>query len=208
MDHRLPEWAPRVPRALIDELYTNDALGMPDEELLDDVGWRLRARCLGFIQAVGAANGSVTCPACESTIPHQHQPEEILRCTKCGWELPWMAYFKTFQHKQLSGAQPILATFQEYVQRFPLARTAEEKVLHIDHLLHAFHINMLTNRPTRAAAVNLIEGNYHEVVDFLDRLSYAPKSTSGLLESRREWRSTINRTAAEWNDESLRRPEE
>ena len=99
MDHRLPEWAPRVPKALIYELYNNDALGMQDEELIDDVGWRLRARCLSFIHAVQAANGSVTCPACENSIPHRHQPEEILRCDKCGWELPWMEYFKTFQHK-------------------------------------------------------------------------------------------------------------
>ena len=81
-------------------------------------------------------------------------------------------------------------------------------MLHIDQLLHAFHINMLTNRPTRAAAVNLIEGSYHEVVEFLDRLSYSPTSTSGLMESRREWRATVNRTAEEWKDERLRRQDE
>ncbi len=208
MDHRLPEWAPRVPQALIYELYANDALGMPDEELLDDVGWRLRARCLSFIQAVEAANGLVRCPACEQVIRHRVRPDETLRCERCGWELAWAVYFKTFQGKQLSGAQPILQVFQVFVDRFPRAKTAEEKMLQIDQLLHAFHINMLTNRATRAAAVNLITGRYLEVVNFLDRLSYSPGSTPGLLESRRAWRAELNRTADEWNDERLRRSED
>ena len=79
-------------------------------------------------------------------------------------------------------------------------------MLRIDQLIHAFHVNLVNQHPseTRAAAVNLIEGRYHEVVHFLDRLSYAPESTIGVQSTRREWREIINRTAEEWGDESLR----
>ena len=118
MDHRLPEWAPQVPKPVVNQLYHNDAQGMPDVELIDDVGWRLRARCLRSVQAVQAANGSVTCPACENTIPHHHQPEEITAINAAG-ELPWMEYFKAFSINSSAGRSRSWATFQDYVLRSP-----------------------------------------------------------------------------------------
>jgi ribosomal protein L37AE/L43A len=203
-----PAWAPRLKQSLIRRLYEADAQGIHDDELLDEVGWGLRARCESFITAVEAARGRVKCPECGQVVLHQPGADEILRCSGCGWEMAWRAYFKTFQHKQLSGAEAVLALFGEFVAQFPAARTPQEKMLLIDRLIHGFHYNLQFGF-TRAAGVNLIEGNYHEVVDFLDRLTYGEGSTPGTRAARAEWREILNQTAETWNDERLRRkPEE
>jgi ribosomal protein L37AE/L43A len=203
----LPEWAPRVRQSLIRRLYETDALGIYDNELLDEVGWGLAARCDSFITAVEAARGRVKCPACGQTVMHHAGKDEVLHCAACGWEMPWQVYFKTFQHKQLSGAEAVLALFQEFVTQFPVASESRQKMLLIDRLIHGFHYYMEFG-PTRAVGVNLIGGNYHEVVDFLDRLTYGEGSTPGTRQARLEWRETINQAAEMWKDERLRRPPE
>ena len=203
----LPVWAPRIRQSLIRRLYETDALGIYDDELLDEVGWGLVVRCESFVSAVEASRGRAKCPACGETVIHHSGKEEVLRCAACGWEMAWQVYFKTFQHKQLSGAEAVLALFQEFVGQFPGAQSGREKMLLIDRLIHGFHY-YLQFGPTRAVGVNLIEGNYHEVVDFLDRLTYGEGSTPGTRQARTEWREIINGAADIWNDERLRRPPE
>jgi len=200
----LPVWAPRVKQHLIERLYELDAAGIRDPELLDEVGWGLLERCKSFISAVEAVQGRVDCPRCSEIIHHHTGKDEIIHCNGCGWELPWQAYFKTIQHKQLSGADAVIALFQDFIIHFPLAREAPQKMFLIDTLIHGFHWNLLWGN-TRAVGVNLIEGNYHQVVDFLDRLSYGAGSTPGIIQTRVDWREKINRTAELWGDQRLQR---
>jgi predicted RNA-binding Zn-ribbon protein involved in translation (DUF1610 family) len=200
----LPVWAPRIRQSLIRRLYETDALGIHDDELLDEVGWGLVARCESFITAVEAARGRVKCPSCGQIVERHADPAEQLHCQACGWEMPWRDYFKTFQHKQLSGAGVVLALFQEFVEQFPSARDPRQKMLLIDRLIHGFHYN-LQYGPTRAAGVNLIHGNLHEVVEFLDRLTYGPNSTPGTHQAHSEWQQVINQIAEIWHDKRLRK---
>jgi len=119
--------------------------------------------------------------------------EEILRCD-CGWELTWREYFKTIQHAQLSGAEPVLEQFRAFISNFSIARTPQKKTLAIDRLIHGFHWYYKTNGPTRPVAVNLIEGSMSDIVAFLDRLTngvYGDKSTPGLRENYTEWNRNI-----------------
>jgi len=206
VDH-LPAWAPRVPQHLVRRLYESDARGIYDDDLLDEVGWALRARCQSFVAAVLAVRGRAPCPVCGATIRHHARPDEVLRCVGCGWESTWRDYFGTIQHKQLSGAEPVLVFFRAFVEAFPSARTPQEKMLLIDRLIHGFHYD-LRSGGARAAGVNLIEGHLHEVVDFLDALAYGDTSTPGVREAREEWRQTVNRSADVWKDERLRRKPE
>jgi len=124
-------------------------------------------------------------------IEHGQRKEEIL-CCACGWELSWGEYFKTIQHVQLSGAEPVLETFRAFVNTFPKMRTPREKMLAIDRLIHRFHWSYKTDAPTRPVAVNLIEGSLNKVVEFLDQLTYGDKSTSGTMENYAEWDENIN----------------
>ncbi len=181
-----PGTAPRVAQAKIRQLYESDALGIHDEELLDEVGYALLARCQSFIAANRAAAGVVSCPVCGEEIAHNRVKDEWLRCPACGWELTWGAYFATFQHRQLSGAGPVLELFGQFVARFPAAASPAEKMLAIDILIHGFHWYHKFG-PTRPVAVNLIQGHLGEVIAFLDQLSLGPESTPGIGEKRAEW---------------------
>ncbi len=196
----LPTWAPRVKQRLIERLYESDAQGLLDEDLLNEVGWTLVERCQSFIAANQAVHGRAPCPVCGAIVEHHARPEEILRCLACGWENSWKNYFHTIQHKQLSGAGEVIALFQDFVDRFPSAREAPQKMLLVDMLIHGWHWNALFRTNTRAACVNLIEGTYHEVVDFLNLLSYGPGSTPGISRQRDEWREQIDYTARLWQD--------
>ncbi len=204
-DHREGfRWAPRVPQSLIQRLYETDACGIYDDELLDEVGWALYARCDSFITAVEATRGRARCPSCGEIVLHDGAPDAVLRCACCGWQMSWLVYFKSFQHKQLSGADAVLDLFRDFMARFPSAPGPREKMLLIDALIHGFHQDLLGN-PTRATGINLIEGRYHEVVAFLDRLTYGEGSTPETHRTLSQWREAIDYTADAWQDGKLKR---
>jgi len=129
-------------------------------------------------------------------VEHNGDKEQILRCA-CGWELGWWSYFSTIQHKQLSGADPVIALFRDYVDRFPRADSSRAQMLRIDELLHGFHWFHKTNSPTRPVAINLIEGRLRQVMDFLDDLTYGDGSTPGTAEIKAQWDVRIQ-TARSW----------
>jgi hypothetical protein len=189
-DNIRPVWAPRVPQGDIRRFYEMDARGIYDQELIDEVGYALLFRCQSFIEAVAATQGKARCPRCSAVVEHSGEKEQLLRCN-CGWELTWGEYFKTIQHKQLSGAEPVLEQFRTFVQAFPRSQSLQEKTLLIDRLIHGFHWYFKTNGPTRPVAINLIEGRLDEVVAFLDNLTYSEKSTPGTHENREEWGKNI-----------------
>ena len=184
-NNQLPQWAPRVTKAEIRRLYDTDARGIYDEDLINEVGYGLLARCDSFVVAVGATLGELPCPRCCEPVKR----EEVMRCA-CGWELRWDDYFKTIQHKQLSGAEPVLKQFREFIAEFPRARTPREKMMLIDRLIHGFHWYYKDNSPTRPVAINLIEGRLSDVVEFLDGITYG-ENTPGTRENREEWNRNI-----------------
>jgi hypothetical protein len=189
----IPTWAPRVTQREIRRLYETDAKGIYDEDLINEVGYGLLSRCQSFIEANEARAGNARCANCSATAVHSCDMEEILRCD-CGWELSWKEYFKTIQHKQLSGAEPVLAQFRTFINKFSIARTPQQKILAIDRLIHGFHWYYKTNSPIRPVAVNLIEGSMSGVVAFLDQLTngvYGDKSTPGIRENFAEWDKKI-----------------
>jgi hypothetical protein len=199
------QWAPRVPKNLIRRLYEEDALGFTDDALADEVGWCILARCQSFIKAVQAVSGQVICPVCQQVFFHSSNRDEVMQCPSCGWELTWGEYFATIQHRQLSGGEAVVLLFQEYVRDFPAAQNYQQKLLLIDKLIHGFHIYFKDGSSTRTTAVNLIEGNYHDVVNFLDQLTYGSASTQGTYAIYQEWRQKIDETSKKWGDEKLRR---
>jgi len=97
-------------------------------------------------------------------------------------------------------AEPYLPPrlFREYVAAYPAARTAREKMLLIDRLLHGFHWYYKDNSPTRPVAVNLIEGRLGDVIAFLDSLTYGEHSTPGTKENCDVWNERVE-TARSWS---------
>jgi hypothetical protein len=194
-----PTWHGRVPREKIRRLYENDAAGIVDAELIDDVGLALLLRCRSILKATEAHAGRAACGRCEEIIPHRWDRQEVLTCSRCGWQTTCGAYFRTYQDKQLHGGGALFA-FQAFVDTYESAATPRERLLLIDQLLHAFH-GELANNCTRPAACNLIGGKIGEVMELLDSLTYGAGGTPGLPEQRAVWREKAGQ--APWLERAL-----
>jgi predicted RNA-binding Zn-ribbon protein involved in translation (DUF1610 family) len=191
-----PQWAPKVPQAIIRRLYTTDAQGIVDDELIDRVGWALWERCDSILTVTAAHHGQVRCPSCGIIIVCNNPgaSNEQLECGSCDWRLPWSTYHQTYRGKQLFGANAV-DIFQSFHQAFPNAQAAKTKMLLIDQLIHAFHISL--GEIGRPVAANLIVGTLAEVIHFLDALTNEGTTASGMSSAREQWRHTL--AAASWS---------
>ena len=57
--NQLPQWARRVPKRKIRQLYETDAQGIYDLDLINEVGYALLARCESFVTANRAREGEL-----------------------------------------------------------------------------------------------------------------------------------------------------
>ncbi len=197
--HDRPTWAGRVPRRKIAELYKKDALGIHDEELIDEVGIGLLVRIEHIFRAKAANSGLASCPLCRSEIPHDFAPAFLLRCDSCNWELAWAEYQKSFRGKHLI-ASGMTAFLKEYVEQYRAARSPQQKMILIDTLIHRYHWE-LEGGLTGPGARDLIGGKPSEIIDFLNHLSYGTRSNPEILSTRQEWldkvRASREKAAAE-----------
>ena len=192
------KWSKKVPQALISRLYNHSVTCIPDDELADEVGWALYARCESIISATyGFEKKVLICPdLCGADVPLINN---IFSCP-CGFYATWEDFKKSFKGKQLYAANA-LPVFIAYRKDFPKAKTYGEKLICIDVLIHSFHIknshhkdldsydiendDVVLNRP---AGANLIEGSLKEVILFLDKLSAVPDSNE-----KERWQRAISR---------------
>jgi predicted RNA-binding Zn-ribbon protein involved in translation (DUF1610 family) len=199
-----PRWAPKVPQAKIRRLYANDARGVIDDELIDQVGWGLWERCDSILTVTAAHYGQVRCPLCGTSIARQNRgaADEEVRCGTCGWQIPWAVYHQTYRGKQLFGANAI-DVFAAFLQAFPRAQTATARMLLIDQLIHAFHVGL--TEVGRPVAANLIQGSLTQVIRFLGALTHGDTSATGVTSAQMEWRRTLG--AASWSQPFISKTE-
>ena len=192
-------WSPRLPKHKLRRLYEQDALGICDEELLEEVGWCLYMRCRDILAVQSAIHERrVRCPRCDARQAASYIPrltkdvDEVLRCPVCGWEVTWRQFWQSFRHHQLHPGGAV-AAFQGFVQDWEGARLPKRKMLAIDRVIHAFHYSLKDQpeRPGRAAAVNLISGRLTDVIQFLDSLAYGPGTSPELRRVHAQWRASL-----------------
>jgi len=192
------EWSPRISMAKIRLLYVNEARGTCDDELIEEVGFGLLARCQSIIEFTEACEmGKVRCMRCakqgQTTIiqRNMNRPNALLRCPVCGWQVRWRIY-KTESEK--AGGQLYAGhagdAFARYVSVYPQCQTREEKILAIDRLIHEFHWLLIQEdqpaKASKSAGVNLLRGNLREVFNLLNELTYG-ESTPPEISARKEW---------------------
>lgn len=193
----LPQWAPKVSQNIIRRLYAKDASGIIDDDMINEVGWALWARCDSILKVTAAHNGTIECPGCSGFIAGAESLNDNteLRCNHCGWTLPWKEYHATYKGKQLFAANAETA-FRGFHTKYPRTETPSAKMILIDQLIHAFHVSITdVGRP---AAANLISGSLAEVIGFLDHLSSGPDSAVGITDSRSEWKATLSKASWSW----------
>jgi hypothetical protein len=192
----------RVSPHKIRRLYESDARGMLDEELLDDVGYGIYARCQDIIELSEAGRGKVKCWNCGNIIMRKQGrrvtfvghgtallggEEEVLKCGKCSWQITWGDYGKSWSGKRLDdgGAVHILESF---VRQWPSTRSPSAKLRLIDDLIHEFHV-VQEGCLGAPLAVNVIQGTARDVAELINDLAYGTGSTTGLQETRNSWLS-------------------
>jgi hypothetical protein len=197
-----PQWWPRVPTGKIRRLYANDALGLVDEELIDDVGTSLLLRCQSILVANEAHGGRAACPRCDTIIRHTRNKHERIICPDCGWQTLWAYYAKTFEGQGLLGGGSI--TFvRAFVESYALAQSPRERFLLIDRLIHAFHWEMHEQiGMSRPVACDLIAGRFDDVVEFLDTLTYGERTTPEVQQEHAAWERKVERSG-EWFRQAL-----
>jgi ribosomal protein L37AE/L43A len=166
-------WAPMLPAAKLVRLYEANAAGLLDDEVLDDVGWRLWARLSDVIRVT---SGRVRCPSCGAEFqvraPHR-SAEEAVRCPGCDWTVTPQAWHKSWEHRDLNGPCP---EFQRYVDGWPAARSSRDRMLLVDMVVHALHVASRADVPGNFGARNFLEGSRPKIVALLDELAYGPGS--------------------------------
>ncbi|HUW31700.1 MAG TPA: hypothetical protein VM223_08825 [Planctomycetota bacterium] len=182
-------WAPKVTRALIERVYRDDAAGLCDEAMIDDLGVRLLLRCESVLRAM---RGDVQCPRCgrEFNVDDQvaRSADGVAPCPAgCGWSVTRQDYRTNKRHRELNGADTIVRIFDSFVAEYPNCRTARGKLLRIDRLIHEFHWDARLKLPNRSVSNNLIEGSHKQVIEFLAGLSAIDP------ERKQRWRTTVDR---------------
>jgi hypothetical protein len=183
-------WARRVEQHKIRQLYARDAQGIVDEELVDEVGYAMYARCESIATVTVASQGRAKCHACGEIIRHRGVKDAPMICV-CGWQTTWGEYLASYQRKQLHGGNAFPA-FEKFVERWPEARNPRDKLLEIDRLIHELHLNAEVERFARPAGVNVIEGSMKTVIALLNELAYSDLSTPGLDDARATWKGRLD----------------
>jgi predicted RNA-binding Zn-ribbon protein involved in translation (DUF1610 family) len=191
-----PHWWPRVPPGKLRRLYENDALGIVDDDLIEDVGTSLFLRCQSILQATDAQIGRATCPRCGTVIRHTRDKAQRITCPGCVWQTTWGDYYKTIKGKGLLGGGSIPA-IRAYVETYEHARSPRERFLLIDRLIHAFHWEMQQHMMSRPVACDLIAGRFEDVITLLDTLTYGERTTPEIQQEREAWGRKVDRSA-EW----------
>jgi len=184
------QWAPRVSREKILELYIKVASGNDDEELIEEVANAFYNRCSDLIRI---AERRFACPVCHDKLPHPHRPNTDLVCEQCGWRMDWKTFYSTFKGKQLSVNVDLTDVTRKFVNELPECKTPQAKMILIDAIIHACHA-WVQNGITyygRPLAVNFIDGKMNQVVAFLENLPNGPDTLPEMTEQVMDWRKKV-----------------
>ena len=199
--NNVPTWAPRVSRAQIGKFYRVSGRGIIDEEIIDDLGISLYARCESILLVMEAMRERrVTCPNCEATV-HRNcdsNRNETLACAECDWKCEWQDYRSTFDEKFLN-AGGMKQFCLEFVKKYRAARTYGEKIVLIDTLIHRCHGELTGGKQPGAYA--FIEGEPHDTAAFLDRLNYGDQVPEEIRIRRKKWRERVRAAPTFWSDQ-------
>ena len=191
MERKKPAWAKKVPPHKIKKLYEQNAKGIYDEELVDDVGISLYMRVDSMLMVTSSNLGKALCIECRTEIPHNYQRDFMLICSKCGWSMGFGDFNDSYKGQTLHG-YGALTEIKEFAEKYPLTKSYTEKMLLIDWLIHTFHGN-LQERPSRPTATNLIAGSNADVANLIFSLAYGEGSTVA-AEEMDKWLNKFNRS--------------
>ena len=194
----LKRWSPEISPVKIKRVYESDAKGLLDENLINEVGFLLYARCSDIIEVTNARDGNVKCQNCSRIVKRTGGINEIIACTNCGWSIIWRDYKKTYNRKGLlagvKGAKTI-KIFNNHVSKWVKSKKYNDKMAIIDYLIHEFHESIKEGSDTRPVACNVIQDNAHEVIQLINDLAYGEKSCIDSKTTLSKWEKRLEKTS-------------
>ena len=164
------KWAPRLSKNDIYRLYTSEAAGLLDEELLEEVGTGFYARCETIQQVTERL-----CPSCSQAIQGAfdgNDPDRQISCQYCQWISKWKYYHRSYKRDRIHGGRAY-KYFLAYLEEYPLCKTARDKMLAIDRLVHYLHEDIDEEISVTPAAMNLVKGKRNDIREFIESLAYS-----------------------------------
>ncbi len=165
-------WSAKLSRQKLKRLYENDAKIIYDEELVDDIGYALYARCLqGRDERALISAGKLKCHGCGEILSYKRG---LIECG-CGSQYLFRDYMRSFRTNNMpSGSATHI--FNKFIETWPRATTYPDKMRLVDGLVHEFHINLVTGVKGRFVGINLIEGTKKQIEDLLLSLAYSEEN--------------------------------
>ena len=172
-------WSPRLKRHDIIRLYARDAEGIYDEDLINEVGYGLLARCEDILKVTLHHSrdwrGHQKCPNCRASLKRDFcagerpvRPMSLLHtCPACGWAGERKQHKSTCRQNGLFCHGCMVPCIRRFVDGFPVARTPQQRMVMIDTLIHYYHLaasGLFVPCP-------LLEGSPEEVTELLDGIS-------------------------------------
>ena len=159
-------WPSKVSRNDLKRLYLSNAKMMTDEELINDIGCTIYARCKEAKEIYELMEAwKIKCRVCGNIL----SGPEVLRCT-CGREYTYHSYRKSYREDNMprGAASPL---FDKFVLDWERANTVEDKMQLIDYIIHEFHVAIISGNRGRPTGLNLIQGSKKQIVELIEELA-------------------------------------
>lgn len=159
-------WPAKVSRNDLKRLYLSNAKMMTDEELLDDIGCTICARCKESKEIYNLMEAwQIKCRFC-GTI---HYGPGVLSCS-CGREYTYHSYRRSYREDNMprGAASPL---FDQFVIDWEGANTVEEKMRLIDNIIHECHVAIISGNKGRPTGINLIQGSKKQIIELIQELA-------------------------------------
>lgn len=160
-------WPEKLDVSKLNQLYRLDAKGICDEVLADEVGLILYMRCkYGKEDMERMERYSLRCHNCGKEISGA---EDFRECI-CGYQYSYREYRRSYRRNNMpTGAAA--RVFDEYINKWSVAKGYQEKMILIDTLLHEFHLSLISGAVHRPVAMNFIDGSRKKVEEIIEKLA-------------------------------------
>lgn len=164
------KWPAKLDIHKLNKLYMQDAKGIQDEILADEIGLTLYLRCIyGKEDMERMERNIIRCHGCGAELAG----EGNFRQCRCGLQYSYKEYRRSYRKNNMpTGAAE--KTFNTFIQNWNRAKTYQEKIVLIDTLLHEFHLSLVSGATHRPVAMNFIDGSRCRVEQIVYRLARNP----------------------------------
>ena len=197
-------WAPRLPQAVIVQLYVQEAQGVIDETLIGRVGAALDARAESMLLVT---RRQIRCPRCGfiCELGDVRQDEDEVHCPEkgCGWETTFQVCRNSWRRRHLFGGS-MLPLLEAYRVEYAEVETPQARLQLIDRLLHAFGRDPRTGEIRWPSVGHFVEGKSPRVVALLESLACGQESTAERKETKQLWLKTLQSRRATGPEAAVR----